>query len=117
MPTGYLAVSLLLRPTDELAVLLINTLLGDLRSPDVLVVCTALNMVCHLVTADSAATFLAPVTDKLKHRQVSGWATFTLWAFFRAADNIKCHHNFPRHCYNISRKTMLLRPSVFVSPR
>ena len=65
--------SLLLRPTDDLAVLLINTLLGDLRSPDVLVVCTALNMVCHLVTADSAATFLPAVLDKLKHRQVNVW--------------------------------------------
>ncbi|XP_037071663.1 AP-4 complex subunit epsilon-1-like [Pollicipes pollicipes] len=66
---GYLAVSLLLRPTDELAVLLVNTVLGDLRSGDVLVLCTGLNMVCHLVTADNAATFLPAVLSKLKHRQ------------------------------------------------
>ena len=117
MPTGYLAVSLLLRPTDELAVLLINTLLGDLRSPDVLVVCTALNMVCHLVTADSAATFLAPVTDKLKHRQVSGWTTFTLWVFFALPIISNVAIISLAIAINLSRKTMLLRPSVFVSPR
>ncbi|XP_068743856.1 uncharacterized protein [Montipora capricornis] len=58
---GYLAASLFLHEEHELIVLLINTLLKDLRSNNVIEVCCALTVICKLINKDMMPALLPQV--------------------------------------------------------
>ena len=64
---GYLAVSVLLHEDHELMVLLINTLQRDLRSTNVVEICTALTTVSRVMNAEMIPAILPLVEEKCTH--------------------------------------------------
>ncbi|KAL4452296.1 hypothetical protein ABPG75_007958 [Micractinium tetrahymenae] len=64
---AYLAVSLLLEPSSELAIMVVATIQADLRSDNFLTVCTALSAICHIVSPELVGVFMPQVTALLRH--------------------------------------------------
>lgn len=81
---GYLSCGILLHEDHELVVLLINTILKDLRSTNILDNCIALSAVSRLVNADMIPLVLPVVEEKLIHsrptvRKKAVAALFNIW--------------------------------------
>mmetsp|Transcript_39384 Transcript_39384/g.111611 ORF Transcript_39384/g.111611 Transcript_39384/m.111611 type:complete len:951 (-) Transcript_39384:233-3085(-) len=64
---GYLATTLFLSEDSEYIIMLVNTIMKDLRDDNYLVVCSGLHAVCRLINNDTIEGFLPPVTNLLKH--------------------------------------------------
>ncbi|KAL2093414.1 hypothetical protein ACEWY4_010726 [Coilia grayii] len=64
---GYLAVSLFLNENHELLLLLVNTVLKDLQSTNLIEVCMALTVVSQMFPKDMIPAILPLVEDKLTH--------------------------------------------------
>lgn len=64
---AYLATSLLVEPASELSILVTATIQADLKSDNFLVVCTALQAICHIASSELVDVFLPQVTALLKH--------------------------------------------------
>ena len=64
---GYLAVSLFLHEDHELTILLVQTILRDLKSNNYLDVISAMTALCRLLNTDLAPAVYPAVIDKLTH--------------------------------------------------
>ncbi|XP_049939262.1 AP-4 complex subunit epsilon-1-like isoform X1 [Schistocerca serialis cubense] len=84
---GYLACVCLLKRSDPLTVLLVNTILRDISSKNVLCISMALTAACSLIPTDQASVFLPLAVEKLKHSNefVRGKAVIALHHFFRTS--------------------------------
>lgn len=64
---GYLLCAMLLHENHEFVVLLVNTIQKDLRSTNVLEICTALTVITQLMSSEMVPPLLPLVQDKLSH--------------------------------------------------
>ncbi|XP_068595563.1 AP-4 complex subunit epsilon-1 [Brachionichthys hirsutus] len=93
---GYLAVSLFLNENHELLVLLVNTVLKDLQSTNLIEVCMALTAVSQMFPKDMIPAILPLVEDKLNHSKeiIRRKAVLALYKFYLMAPNQVQHiHN------------------------
>ncbi len=67
---GYLACCLLLEDSDEETLLLVNTLVKDLGSKNVVEVNIALTAMAHLTPPETAAMVVPLLLDKTAHSKV-----------------------------------------------
>ncbi|XP_038623089.1 AP-4 complex subunit epsilon-1 isoform X2 [Tachyglossus aculeatus] len=86
---GYLAVSLFLHENHELLVLLVNTVVKDLQSTNVVEVCMALTVVSQVFPREMIPAVLPLVEDKLQHAKemVRRKAVQALFKFHLIAPN------------------------------
>ncbi|XP_078386348.1 AP-4 complex subunit epsilon-1 isoform X1 [Cetorhinus maximus] len=86
---GYLAVSLFLNESHELLLLLVNTVLKDLQSTNLLEVCMALTVASQLFPPDMIPAVLPLVEEKLQHSKeiIRRKAVLTLYKFYLIAPN------------------------------
>ncbi|XP_068168108.1 AP-4 complex subunit epsilon-1 [Antennarius striatus] len=93
---GYLTVSLFLNENHELLVLLVNTVLKDLQSTNLIEVCMALTAVSQMFPKDMIPAILPLVEDKLNHPKeiIRRKAVLALYKFYLIAPNQVQHiHN------------------------
>uniref|UniRef100_A0A8C7YHK1 AP-4 complex subunit epsilon n=1 Tax=Oryzias sinensis TaxID=183150 RepID=A0A8C7YHK1_9TELE len=93
---GYLAVSLFLNESHELLLLLVNTVLKDLQSTNLIEVCMALTVVCQIFPKDMIPVILPIVEEKLNHPKeiIRRKAVLALHKFYLIAPNQVQHiHN------------------------
>ncbi|XP_061577695.1 AP-4 complex subunit epsilon-1 [Cololabis saira] len=93
---GYLAVSLFLNESHELLLLLVNTVLKDLQSTNLIEVCMALTVVSQLFPKDMIPAILPLVEEKLNHPKeiIRRKAVLALHKFYMIAPNQVQHiHN------------------------
>ncbi|XP_061630694.1 AP-4 complex subunit epsilon-1 [Phyllopteryx taeniolatus] len=93
---GYLAVSLFLNENHELLLLLVNTVLKDLQSTNLIEVCMALTIVSQLFPKDMIPAVLPLVEEKLTHPKeiIRRKAVLALYKFYLIAPNQVQHiHN------------------------
>ena len=67
---GYLACVMLLEPSDELILLLVNTVIKDLRSKNVMEVNLALNAAIYLTPKEMTPMILPIIMEKSTHKNV-----------------------------------------------
>ncbi|XP_038669221.1 AP-4 complex subunit epsilon-1 [Scyliorhinus canicula] len=86
---GYLAVSLFLNESHELLLLLVNTVLKDLQSTNLLEVCMALTVASQLFPPDMIPAVLPLVEEKLQHSKeiIRRKAVLALYKFYLIAPN------------------------------
>ncbi|XP_029607686.1 AP-4 complex subunit epsilon-1 [Salmo trutta] len=86
---GYLAVSLFLNETDEFLLLLVNTVLKDLQSTNLIEVCMALTVVSQMFPKDMIPAILPVVEEKLTHPKeiIRRKAVLALYKFYLIAPN------------------------------
>lgn len=86
---GYLAVSLFLSEGHELLLLLVNTVLKDLQSTNLIEVCMALTVVAQVFPKDMIPAVLPLVEDKLSHPKeiIRRKAVLALYKFYLIAPN------------------------------
>uniref|UniRef100_A0A4W5RCD3 AP-4 complex subunit epsilon n=1 Tax=Hucho hucho TaxID=62062 RepID=A0A4W5RCD3_9TELE len=86
---GYLAVSLFLKETDEFLLLLVNTVLKDLQSTNLIEVCMALTVVSQMFPKDMIPAILPVVEEKLTHPKeiIRRKAVLALYKFYLIAPN------------------------------
>ncbi|XP_067874098.1 AP-4 complex subunit epsilon-1 [Heterodontus francisci] len=86
---GYLAVSLFLSESHELLLLLVNTVLKDLQSTNLLEVCMALTVASQLFPTDMIPAVLPLVEEKLQHSKeiIRRKAVLALYKFYLIAPN------------------------------
>ncbi|KAK7117254.1 hypothetical protein R3I94_022723 [Phoxinus phoxinus] len=86
---GYLAVSLFLTEGHELLLLLVNTVLKDLQSTNLIEVCMALTVVAQVFPKDMIPAVLPLVEDKLSHPKeiIRRKAVLALYKFYLIAPN------------------------------
>ncbi|XP_078097478.1 AP-4 complex subunit epsilon-1 [Mustelus asterias] len=86
---GYLAVSLFLSESHELLLLLVNTVLKDLQSTNLLEVCMALTIASQLFPPDMIPAVLPLVEEKLQHSKeiIRRKAVLALYKFYLIAPN------------------------------
>ncbi|KAJ3597018.1 hypothetical protein NHX12_003418 [Muraenolepis orangiensis] len=86
---GYLAVSLFLNESDELLLLLVNTVLKDLQSTNLIEVCMALTVVGQIFPKDMIPAVLPLVEEKLTHPKeiIRRKAVLALYKFYLIAPN------------------------------
>uniref|UniRef100_A0A3B3TFE8 Clathrin/coatomer adaptor adaptin-like N-terminal domain-containing protein n=1 Tax=Paramormyrops kingsleyae TaxID=1676925 RepID=A0A3B3TFE8_9TELE len=86
---GYLAVSLFLREGHDLLLLLVNTVLKDLQSTNLIEVCMALTVVSQIFPKDMIPAVLPLVEDKLTHSKeiIRRKAVLALYKFYLMAPN------------------------------
>ncbi|KAA0724674.1 AP-4 complex subunit epsilon-1 [Triplophysa tibetana] len=86
---GYLAVSLFLSEGHELLLLLVNTVLKDLQSTNLIEVCMALTVVAQNFPKDMIPAVLPLVEDKLSHPKeiIRRKAVLALYNFYLIAPN------------------------------
>ncbi|XP_067827542.1 AP-4 complex subunit epsilon-1 [Heptranchias perlo] len=86
---GYLAVSLFLNESHELLLLLVNTVLKDLQSINLLEVCMALTVASQLFPPDMIPAVLPLVEEKLQHSKeiIRRKAVLALYKFYLIAPN------------------------------
>ncbi|KAK6309372.1 hypothetical protein J4Q44_G00208350 [Coregonus suidteri] len=86
---GYLAVSLFLNETDEFLLLLVNTVLKDLQSTNLIDVCMALTVVSQVFPRDMIPAILPVVEEKLTHPKeiIRRKAVLALYKFYLIAPN------------------------------
>ncbi|XP_063782152.1 AP-4 complex subunit epsilon-1 isoform X2 [Pseudophryne corroboree] len=84
---GYLAVSLFLHENHELLLLLVNTVLKDLQSTNLVEVCMALTMVSQIFPREMIPAALPLIEDKLQHSKeiVRRKAVLALYKFYLIA--------------------------------
>uniref|UniRef100_A0A7N6A288 AP-4 complex subunit epsilon n=1 Tax=Anabas testudineus TaxID=64144 RepID=A0A7N6A288_ANATE len=93
---GYLAVSLFLNESHELLLLLVNTVLKDLQSTNLIEVCMALTVVSQIFPRDMIPAILPLVEEKLNHPKeiIRRKAVLALYKFYLIAPNQVQHiHN------------------------
>lgn len=93
---GYLAVSLFLNESHELLLLLVNTVLKDLQSTNLIEVCMALTVVSQMFPKDMIPAILPLVEEKLNHSKeiIRRKAVLALYKFYLIAPNQVQHiHN------------------------
>ncbi|XP_077424938.1 AP-4 complex subunit epsilon-1 [Vanacampus margaritifer] len=93
---GYLAVALFLNESHELLLLLVNTVLKDLQSTNLIEVCMALTIVSQLFPKDMIPAILPLVEEKLTHPKeiIRRKAVLALYKFYLIAPNQVQHiHN------------------------
>lgn len=93
---GYLAVSLFLNERHELLLLLVNTVLKDLQSTNLIEVCMALTVVSQMFPKDMIPAILPLVEEKLNHPKeiIRRKAVLALYKFYLIAPNQVQHiHN------------------------
>ncbi|XP_031715463.1 AP-4 complex subunit epsilon-1 [Anarrhichthys ocellatus] len=93
---GYLAVSLFLNESHELLLLLVNTVLKDLQSTNLIEVCMALTVVGQMFPKDMIPAILPLVEEKLNHPKeiIRRKAVLALYKFYLIAPNQVQHiHN------------------------
>ncbi|XP_019712523.1 AP-4 complex subunit epsilon-1 isoform X2 [Hippocampus comes] len=93
---GYLAVALFLHESHELLLLLVNTVLKDLQSTNLIEVCMALTIVSQLFPKDMIPAILPLVEEKLTHPKeiIRRKAVLALYKFYLIAPNQVQHiHN------------------------
>ncbi|XP_051975384.1 AP-4 complex subunit epsilon-1 [Xyrauchen texanus] len=86
---GYLAVSLFLSEGHELLLLLVNTVLKDLQSTNLIEVCMALTVVAQVFPKDMIPAVLPLVEEKLSHPKeiIRRKAVLALYKFYLIAPN------------------------------
>ncbi|XP_055365834.1 AP-4 complex subunit epsilon-1 [Betta splendens] len=86
---GYLAVSLFLNESHELLLLLVNTVLKDLQSTNLIEVCMALTVVSQIFPKDMIPAILPLVEEKLNHPKeiIRRKAVLALYKFYLIAPN------------------------------
>ncbi|XP_063305111.1 AP-4 complex subunit epsilon-1 [Pelobates fuscus] len=86
---GYLAVSLFLHENHELLLLLVNTVLKDLQSTNLVEVCMALTVVSQIFPREMIPAALPLIEDKLQHSKeiVRRKAVLALYKFYLMAPN------------------------------
>lgn len=86
---GYLAVSLFLNENHELLLLLVNTVLKDLQSTNLIEVCMALTVVSQMFPKDMIPAILPLVEEKLNHPKeiIRRKAVLALYKFYLIAPN------------------------------
>uniref|UniRef100_A0A4W3KHW9 AP-4 complex subunit epsilon n=1 Tax=Callorhinchus milii TaxID=7868 RepID=A0A4W3KHW9_CALMI len=86
---GYLAVSLFLNESHELLLLLVNTVLKDLQSSNLLEVCMALTVASQIFPPDMIPAVLPLVEEKLLHSKeiIRRKAVLALHKFYLIAPN------------------------------
>ncbi|KAL4660713.1 AP-4 complex subunit epsilon-1 [Arapaima gigas] len=86
---GYLAVSLFLHECHDLLLLLVNTVLKDLQSTNLIEVCMALTVVSQIFPKDMIPAVLPLVEDKLTHCKeiIRRKAVLALYKFYLIAPN------------------------------
>ncbi|XP_066523362.1 AP-4 complex subunit epsilon-1 isoform X2 [Hoplias malabaricus] len=86
---GYLAVSLFLNETHELLLLLVNTVLKDLHSTNLIEVCMALTVVSQIFPKEMIPAVLPMVEEKLSHPKeiIRRKAVLALYKFYLIAPN------------------------------
>uniref|UniRef100_A0A3B3U3P4 AP-4 complex subunit epsilon n=1 Tax=Poecilia latipinna TaxID=48699 RepID=A0A3B3U3P4_9TELE len=92
----YLAVSLFLNEGHELLLLLVNTVLKDLQSTNLIEVCMALTVVSQMFPKDMIPAILPLVEEKLNHPReiIRRKAVLALYKFYLIAPNQVQHiHN------------------------
>ncbi|XP_072004322.1 AP-4 complex subunit epsilon-1 isoform X1 [Engystomops pustulosus] len=84
---GYLAVSLFLHENHELLLLLVNTVLKDLQSTNLVEVCMALTTVSQIFPREMIPAALPLIEDKLQHSKeiVRRKAVLALYKFYLIA--------------------------------
>ncbi|XP_037109389.1 AP-4 complex subunit epsilon-1 [Syngnathus acus] len=93
---GYLSVALFLNESHELLLLLVNTVLKDLQSTNLIEVCMALTIVSQLFPKDMIPAILPLVEEKLTHPKeiIRRKAVLALYKFYLIAPNQVQHiHN------------------------
>ncbi|XP_055011063.1 AP-4 complex subunit epsilon-1 [Boleophthalmus pectinirostris] len=93
---GYLAVCLFLNENHELLLLLVNTVLKDLQSTNLIEVCMALTVVSQMFPKDMIPAILPLVEEKLNHSKeiIRRKAVLALYKFYLIAPNQVQHiHN------------------------
>ncbi|XP_066198771.1 AP-4 complex subunit epsilon-1 isoform X1 [Saccopteryx leptura] len=86
---GYLAVSLFLHESHELLVLLVNTVVKDLQSTNLVEVCMALTLVSQIFPREMIPAVLPLIEDKLQHSKeiIRRKAVLALYKFHLIAPN------------------------------
>uniref|UniRef100_W5N705 AP-4 complex subunit epsilon n=1 Tax=Lepisosteus oculatus TaxID=7918 RepID=W5N705_LEPOC len=86
---GYLAVSLFLNESHDLLLLLVNTVLKDLQSTNLIEVCMALTVASQIFPKDMIPAVLPLVEDKLTHSKeiIRRKAVLALYKFYLIAPN------------------------------
>ncbi|XP_061891354.1 AP-4 complex subunit epsilon-1 isoform X1 [Entelurus aequoreus] len=93
---GYLSVALFLNESHELLLLLVNTVLKDLQSTNLIEVCMALTLVSQLFPKDMIPAILPLVEERLTHPKeiIRRKAVLALYKFYLIAPNQVQHiHN------------------------
>uniref|UniRef100_A0A670KJX8 AP-4 complex subunit epsilon n=1 Tax=Podarcis muralis TaxID=64176 RepID=A0A670KJX8_PODMU len=86
---GYLAVSLFLHENHELLLLLVNTVVKDLQSTNLLEVCMALTVASQIFPPEMIPAVLPLIEDKLQHSKeiIRRKAVQALYKFYLIAPN------------------------------
>ncbi|XP_054944197.1 AP-4 complex subunit epsilon-1 isoform X10 [Physeter macrocephalus] len=86
---GYLAVSLFLHESHELLLLLVNTVVKDLQSTNLVEVCMALTIVSQIFPREMIPAVLPLIEDKLQHSKeiIRRKAVLALYKFYLIAPN------------------------------
>ncbi|XP_029871823.1 AP-4 complex subunit epsilon-1 isoform X3 [Aquila chrysaetos chrysaetos] len=86
---GYLAVSLFLHENHELLLLLVNTVVKDLQSTNLVEVCMALTIVSQIFPREMIPAVLPLIEDKLQHSKeiIRRKAVQALYKFYLIAPN------------------------------
>ncbi|XP_058011936.1 AP-4 complex subunit epsilon-1 isoform X1 [Ahaetulla prasina] len=86
---GYLAISLFLHENHELLVLLVNTVVKDLQSTNLMEVCMALTAASQLFPQEMIPAVLPLIEDKLQHSKeiIRRKAVQALYKFYLIAPN------------------------------
>ncbi|XP_006831714.1 PREDICTED: AP-4 complex subunit epsilon-1 [Chrysochloris asiatica] len=86
---GYLAVSLFLHENHELLLLLVNTVVKDLQSTNLIEVCMALTVVSQIFPREMIPAVLPLIEDKLQHSKeiIRRKAVLALYKFHLIAPN------------------------------
>ncbi|XP_012865411.1 PREDICTED: AP-4 complex subunit epsilon-1 [Dipodomys ordii] len=86
---GYLAVSLFLHESHELLLLLVNTVVKDLQSTNLVEICMALTVVSQIFPREMIPAVLPLIEDKLQHSKeiIRRKAVLALYKFHLIAPN------------------------------
>ncbi|XP_012861789.1 AP-4 complex subunit epsilon-1 [Echinops telfairi] len=86
---GYLAVSLFLHENHELLLLLVNTVIKDLQSTNLVEVCMALTVISQIFPREMIPAVLPLIEDKLQHSKeiIRRKAVLALYKFHLIAPN------------------------------
>ncbi|KAM8804405.1 AP-4 complex subunit epsilon-1 [Eudromia elegans] len=86
---GYLAISLFLHENHELLLLLVNTVVKDLQSTNLVEVCMALTVVSQIFPREMIPAVLPLIEDKLQHSKeiIRRKAVQALYKFYLIAPN------------------------------
>ncbi|NXW12570.1 AP4E1 protein, partial [Circaetus pectoralis] len=109
---GYLAVSLFLHENHELLLLLVNTVVKDLQSTNLVEVCMALTIVSQIFPREMIPAVLPLIEDKLQHSKeiIRRKAVQALYKFYLIAPNQvqHIHDKFRKALFNLCDHGYLL---------